>query len=482
MPGVNVTTATRSGPVAPLRAASGQAFFIGQTERGPSNVAVRLRSLADYNTNFGARVTYGFLYDTVKTFFEEGGEQCYIGRLVGPAATKGTITVSDKAGTPLATLKFDAASEGAWSSNLRVVIAAGSLANTYKASVELPAGNTVESYDNLTSPADAVTKFSTSVYVRVTNLGSATVAPNNNPAVGTYTVTAGNDDRASISGTQHSAALDLFTQGLGDGSVSAPGLGSATHAPLIAHAKVNRRVALLSLNETNTEADLRSTAASLDTEYAGLFGPWVYVSDSAGGRRSAPPEGYVAGVRARAHSRVGAWRAPAGEIATARSIIGLVNEWPRTITDSLNASRVNAIRLIAGSLRLYGWRSLSQDTTNYYFLSARDLLNRLVVQAESELEEFVFASIDGKGQVLSSIEAQLIGILEPIRAAGGLYERRTDNGDFLDPGYSVNAGASVNTPQSLSTNTINAEMLVRVSPTGENINLTITKVGLLSGV
>lgn len=482
MPGVNVTTAARSGPVAPLRAASGQAFFVGQAERGSVTVAVRLRSLADYTANFGDRVSYGFLYDTVKTFFEEGGEQCYIGRIVGPAASIGTISINDKAsGSPLPTLRVDAASPGAWSSGLSVAVATGSLANTFKMTVTLN-GVVVETYDNIPDPATAVAKFSQSTYIAVTNLGSVTAAPNNNPSNGTYAVTAGTDDRAAITNTQITAALTLFTQGLGDGAVSAPGMGSTVHSVLIDHAKANRRIALLSLNQTSTNTDLLTTSATMDSEYAGLFGPWVYVSDGAGGRRAAPPEGYISGVRSRAHSQVGAWRAPAGEIAAARSVIGLVNEWQRDVTEALNAGRVNAIRQIAGSIRLYGWRSLSQDINNYYFLSARDLLNRLVVQAELELEQFVFAAIDGKGQVLSSIEAQLIGILEPIRQAGGLYEKRTDAGDYVDPGYSVNTGPSINTPTSLQSNVINAEMLVRVSPTGEVINLTITKVGLLSGV
>lgn len=481
MPGVNVTTAARSGPVAPLRAASGQAFFVGQTERGASDVAVRLRSFADYTANFGDRVSYGYLYDTVNTFFAEGGEQCYIGRIVGPAAAKGTVTVNDRAGTPQPTLKLDAAAPGAWSSNVSVAVANGSLTNTVKLTVTL-SGTIVESYDNVTSPSSAVDKFSTSKYVRATNLGSATAAPNNNPAVGTYALSAGNDDRGNITGTQVDAALNLFTQGLGDGSVSAPGTGATYQSNLITHATNNRRIALLSLSQTSTDSDLTSAVASMNTEYAGMFGPWVYVSDNAGGQRACPPEGYVAGVRARAHSLTGAWRAPAGDIAVSRSLIGLVSDWQRTTTDTLNDGRVSAIRTVAGTIRLYGWRSLSQDTNNYYFLSARDVLNRLVVQSEIELEEYVFSPIDGKGQVLSAVNAALVGICQPMSEKGGLFAKYAADGSPIDPGYSVDTGVSVNPIESLSKNVINAVMLVRVSPTGEVINLTITKVGLLSGV
>ena len=245
MPGVNVTTSARSGPVAPLRASSGQAFFIGQTERGPADVAVRLRSFSDYTSVFGSRVNYGFLYDSVKTFFEEGGEQCYIGRTVGNAATVGTVTLSDQAVAPLSTLRFDAANAGAWSSGVSIVIADGSLADTYKVSVVI-AGDTVESVNNISTPLAAVGAFSTSNYVRATNLGSVTAAPNNNPVNGAFALSAGADDRAAIVLADYEDALELFTQGLGDGAVAAPGLGSTVHTALETHASANRRVALLS--------------------------------------------------------------------------------------------------------------------------------------------------------------------------------------------------------------------------------------------
>lgn len=482
MPGVKVSTATRSGPSAPLRAASGQFFVVGLAERGPTDRASLVRGIADFETIYGNRPSYGFLYDSVKTFFDEGGDQAYVARVVGDAATVGTITLKDTTPvTPADTLKFDAANAGAWSSNLSVIVADGALADTKRIQVLLGA-EVVEDWNNIASPADAATKFTNSPYVAVTDLGSVTAAPDNLPANGTFTLTAGADDRAAVVAADYTAALDLFTESLGDGAVSIPGIGTTVHAGLVAHAKANRRIALLSAAQTAIVTDLQTAAGAVNADVAGLFAPWVLISDGAGGTRACPPEGYVAGVRNRAHTQVGPWRVPAGNIAIARSVIGLQTEFTKSESDTLDASRVSVIRRVANSVRLYGWRSLSSDESNYGYLSIRDLLNRLVVESELRLEDYVFSPIDGKGQLQSAINAEITGIVEPIRQAGGLFERLDAKGNLVDPGYLVETGNTVNSEASLANNEVRARLSVRPSPTAAMVSLTIVKVGLLAGL
>lgn len=482
MPGVNVTTSVKNGPSTPLRASSGQAFFAGLAERGPSDSAVLIRGLADFESVFGRRPAYGYLYDTVKTFFDEGGEQAYVTRVVGPDASRGTIVLQDRA-TPTAanTVTFDAASAGAWSGDLKIVVEPGSIADSVKISVVLR-GNTVESQNNLTTPAQIVQKFSTSVFVRVTNMGSTATGVTALPQVGTYTVTAGDDKRGAIQTVNYVNALENFTEGLGDGAVAIPGVGPGVHDGLVAHAKANRRVALLSHNDGATNIELAQTVTAVNDDVAGLFTPWIQVNDGAGGIRNAPPEGFVAACRARAHDTVGPWRAPAGGIAIARNVLGLQTEYTKAESESLDAARVSVIRRVAGTIRLYGWRSLSADEQDYGFLSARDLLNRLVVESEKRLEAYVFAPIDAKNQLLSAINAELVGIVEPMRQAGGLYEQIDANGQQIDPGYLVETGNTVNSTQSLAKNEVRARLSVRLSPTGALVSLDIVKVSLLSGL
>ena len=482
MPGVQITTVASGAQSAALSAASGQFFVVGLAERGNSTEAVLVRGLADFEALFGARTTYSMLYDTIKVFFEEGGEQAYVARVVGEDATEGFVSVNDTATpSPVPTVQFTATSAGAYSSGLVVRVADGALPDTKKITV-LFDGSPVEVRNNLATPAAIVAAFSASSFVNAVDLASATAAPDNLPANGDFTLSAGTDDRAAVLAADYIAALDRFGEGLGDGAVAIPGLGSTVHDGLIAHVEANNRIALLSLDVDSDAAETSLAALALNSDAAGLFTPWVEISDNAGGRRAISPEGYVAGVRARAHSQVGAWRPPAGGIAESVSILGLVTNYSTDEANSLDADKVSVIRKISNTYRLYGWRSLSIDQANFGYLNARDLLNRIVVESGARLEQYVFAPVDARGQTLAAINAELVGILEPIRQAGGLYERTTDDGQQIDNGYLVETGSSVNTAESLANNIIRARVSIRVSPIGALISLTIVKVGLLSGL
>lgn len=481
MPGVSVTTTTRSGPSPELRTPSGQYFCAGITERGSITAAIAVRGMADAEAALGPRVTYGAVHDSLSLYFAQGGELAYVARVVGPSASVGTKTLNDRDGTPDATLRVDAANPGAWSANLKVEVANGSLANTFKIIVTL-SDVVVQTVNNIPTPAAAVQKFQNSEYIRVVDLGSATAAPNNNPAVSAAAaLTAGADDRASITSTHYTTALALFLRELGDGMVAVPGqTASAVWTGLNTHCENNNRLGAVAAVQTAVVADLITRAVDVDSEYVGLFAPWVIISDNAGGQRTVSPEGLVAGLRARAHDQVGPWRAPAGAMGIASSLLGLDKTFTATEGDQLNDGRVNAIRAMANTYRLYGWRSLSTDEENYRHLHYRDTLNYLVVRAEQALERYVFEPIDSQGHLLALINGELVALAKPLARDRGLYARYDDNGDLEDPGYVVDTGSALNTTASLATNTIKARLSVRISPVGELIVLNIVKVGLLA--
>lgn len=481
MPGVSVTTTTRSGPSPALRTPSGQYFVVGLTDHGSTTAPIKVRGMADAIAAVGSRVSYGSVHDSLRMFFDEGGECAYIARVVGGSATKGTYTFADRAGSPVNTIRVDAANAGSWSSGLKVQITNGSLADTFRMIVTLN-GQVVQTETNIATPAEAVTRFASSEYIRVVDLSSATAAPNNNPAVIAATaLSAGDDDRASVAVDDYVDALDLFTADLGDGCVAIPGqYDEDIWAGIDEHCQATNRIGLLSAISSADDSDLLDRAAELDSEYVGLFAPWIIISDGSGGRRTVSPEGYVAGVRARAHEQVGPWRVPAGEIAISNSILDLATDFTTTQADTLNDGRVSVIRPIAGTFRLYGWRSLSSDEDNYRHLKDRDLLNALTVQAKQRLEKYVFEPIDSTGHLLSLISGDLVNMCMPIARAGGLYARINEAGEEVDPGYVVDTGPSVNSTASLALNKVKVKLSVRISPVGELIELLIEKVDLLS--
>src|SRR2546423_3948478 len=97
------------------------AAFLGRASKGPLDKAVRLLSLSDFERNFGEPESRSELASAVRLFFQNGGSECYVGRLVkkGTAATS-SITLKNEAGTPV--LKFSAKEPGVTGNELALQI------------------------------------------------------------------------------------------------------------------------------------------------------------------------------------------------------------------------------------------------------------------------------------------------------------------------------------------------------------------------
>lgn len=477
---VNVTTGAVAGPSTSTRQPSSTYFVAGLAERGPTTGAEKVTSLQDFVDKFGNRPAFGNLFDDIRTYFEEGGARAYVARVVGPAATIGTLAspLQDRAETPVSTLQVAAKGAGQWSSRVKVQIADGSIDDTFTLRV-LFDDVVVESYVNLRSPQEAVSRAASSNWVTVSDLASASVAPDNNPAVTVSPVAlaAGTDDRVSVTASVMVAALTRFTDNLGDGAVAIPGGGDAAHAGLIAHANTYYRTAILSTARGTARDDLVALAASYDEPRAGLFAPWVQIPDGFGGARAIPPDGYIAGTRARAVESVGPWQAPAGERARFRFVSGVDQVFSDADSTTLDAGKVSAI---LGN-RLYGWRSLSEDTVNWFLLTSADVLNHVTVRARDAVSSDVFATIDAKGHLLSRIAGRLEGIVAPIASAGGLYPWIDENTqEVLDPGYKITSN-NVNNPRAAAAaNRVYADVGIRPSPSAAMIFLSVTNAGVLA--
>lgn len=487
MPGVYVTTALSTGPSNPVGPTSSAFFIVGIADRGPVDKAVRVQSITDYVSTFGNRSPVsGVLYDQVATFFQEGGSLCYVGRVVGPAATSATLALKDRSAAPgVNTLQVTPKNgPGTWGSEISVAVTDGAVTGFTLAVYS--AGVLVESFPNLPDPATAVQVVGGSAYITLTNLGSATAGPGNNPAVLAATPLAGGtSDRPGVTTAVVTAVPNLlFGKGLGPGAIAIPGYTADLIGPaLVAHCVLNRRIAILAGSATadgNALKNLRSglqASAPGASEYWGIFGPWVTIPDGAGSRNISP-EGYVAGVRARAQTLEGFWQPPAGARAGARFVIGTAFPVDQTAGAVYAGNGVNSIETYNNTVRLFGWYSGS-DSLDYQLLSARDFLNVIAYQSEIVLDPYVWETIDGRGQLLSAIEGALKGILQPIADADGLFALVNDDGDVIDPGFSVVVNAAANAAQ-LGSNRIMAAIGVRLSPSAATILIQITKTALTS--
>lgn len=496
--GVQISTTTRSAPGTLQRVASSTYFVTGQTQRGPSNAAVKVTSLADYVRLYGDRVSYGSLYDDLQTFFEEGGTAAYVARTVGPSASVATATLVDRAETPVSTLRLDAYGPGDWAQDVTYAVADGTTDGTFKLTIVYSGvgAGAAEVYDNLVTPADAVTALLSSAYVRGTDLGSASDEPDNQPAVVSATaLSGGSDDRGSITSTHYTNALDLFTEGLGTGFVAIPGQpASAIGVALGAHCEANNRIAVPSTAIGQSKSQAVSAAASFANglssgyEFVGLAWPWIKIPDGSGGTRTISPEGFIAAKRAQCHETFGPAQPPgagfgaAGGSTRVPFVLDTETALTKADIDDLNASKVSPIAVVNGTVELYGWRSLSTDAVNYTLLSSRDTMNYIAVGLNLLMEQFVFRTIDGKGQLFAEMANAAKGFLEPLRVARQLFEGTDANGNIIDPGYRVDTGPSVNTTITKQANEAHILVTVRPSPAAQLVVVQIAKVPVSGSV
>jgi len=491
MPGVVISTAVRSGPTGNTTRESSQAFFAGITERGPADQASKVNSMEEYEALYGGYVSNGYLHDTVKAFFEEGGTQCYVARVTGANPVTSYIELDDVNAD--SALQLTANGPGTWVDDLNYEVVIGVAANSSALRLYWE-GTMVYNTGDCLSLAQMVGRINTSAiasrYVTAEITGTLMPAPVASTAFPTT-----NADNSVVSDggapgdNQYSAALDLFLNSFGTGVVGCPETTSAVvRDALIAHANTNNRMSIhhypAGTTAVTAGANGRSEAlGAANGEHAAVFYPWVYVPTSTPGiNRLIPPLGYAAGVRSRAHNQVGPQQPGAGIISNARYVNGIEFALDKSAGDALDEAHVNAIRTINNTIRIYGARSLSSDTSNFRYMTAQDLVNHVVVEANRTLEDLLFSVIDGRNNIFASVEAKLIAVLEPLRLAGALYEAFDANGKRIDYGYTVKCDTSLNPVTQLADGLIKAKVGIRVSSVGDKIEVDIVKSNLTNSV
>jgi hypothetical protein len=484
MPGIVVSTSVRTGPSTVNQNPAATFFVVGQTQRGPAAAPKLVTSIADYEAIYGEYVAYGQTHQQVQTFFEEGGAQVYVSRVVGASATVGSLTLVDSGSANSITLT--AVGAGDWTSNLSAdVLSIGS-----GVSIRLRLnGELVYATGEVGTVTTAVNRINNSLVA--SRYVTAEASGSNLPiVVSGANFSAGDDDRVNITTSDYVAALSNFDLDLGPGAVSIPGEnGSTVWEALAAHAHAYNRIALLSFQQPSdsyTYVDAAADGAAFGSndgaEYSAMFWPWVTMVNDAGTNLTISPEGYVAAKRSVALNTVGSWQPYAGSISQSRFITGLSNRVDRIVGDYLDEYRVNALRIIDGSVRIYGARSLSVDEDNYRFLNSRETLNYVVYQAQRALEGLLFSPIDGRQSLFSKVEAQLVFVLEPLRIAGGLFEAFDATGRRIDNGYTVQVNDAINPVSQLAGGLVRARVGIRVSGVGDLIQVDVTKSNLTASV
>ena len=449
-PGVDVRTRADLTPTG-TSGDTGRLFAAGVTVRGPLEPTV-VRGVSDFEGRFGGRTNYATLADPLRAFFSNGGAEAIIARVVGPAAEAASATVVDE-------ITYTAVEPGESGNDLSVVVEdEGATLRV------LDDGDEVERFGGLESIADAVAALQASRYIRgedESTDGTGMLSE------GTEELSGGDDDRANISSTEWSEALDRFGAEWGPGQVAAPGY-SEVDADLVTHAEERNRIALLAPDEGASVGDL-DTLGEQTSDRAALVGYWVRMR--LGGRlRSVPGTMPVAGRIARRDAGVDtAHLAAAGDPNGA--LDGVVELIQADVDDDdrdrLTGDGVNlAVERPGGRVLNYGWRTAAGQDSPFRDLAVARYRMALEARVAQVAERFLFKGLTPS--MIARFGSQIRGILLDDFNAGALF------GESPDEAFAVDVD-DVNTADTIAAQELRAAVAVTPTPTAERVLIDIVR-------
>ena len=498
-PGVNVTVNAPSASVQ-TNSTTGTWFVTGTTAGGPVGVAVPVNSIQDLHNYFGTisngaltgrTATSATLYDSLDVYFRSGGVRAYVSR-VG-ASGGSPVAASCTIGTNF--LKLTAVGTGTWANStsggsvgLIVTLTTGG-SSGFALSVAYN-GVTLATSPLLFSNTDAVAWVNSLAVpgIMATAAVDGTGAGSIPSAGSFYFGTSG------VDGTQSEAdwtnALTAFNVELGAGQVSAPGHTTAVGWKNLAnHAYNFNRVAVLDATDTPTAATLYGAQgsqivqyggaqAATDSSYAAMFAPWVKVPGIASTQpntvaptftRTVPPSCFVA-ANISATDLTNDANVPAAGVqnGSCEYALDVTQSYVASDRVLLNNAGVNVLRNINGVVSVYGFRSLALDSNWIAFNNVRFRM-QIVRDLDVIAEPFVFAEIDGKGQIFARLAGALSGQCQNYWLRNSIY------GVNPEDAFNVNVGPQINTPVTIAAGQINAQVNLRMAPQAEQVSVTVTK-------
>lgn len=449
-------------------------FLAGIAEKGPNGTAVLVQSVADFERYFGPRQTYSSAWDMVDGFFQQGGNKMYFSRVFGPTPTTATVNLLD--GAAAISLVVTASSPGVWGASLNIAVEAGDQAGEFKLRVTHDTDTTINDLSpSLVDTAAAVAWAETSDYIRLA-LGASALDPAVAAAAG---LVGGTDDKENATDATWLAALNAFLLDLGPGQVAYVNRSTSTaHGQLLDHGLNFNRKALLDPTDVVSKATLLSAIATAraltNAKHGAMFGPWPRLSALApgGGVRPVPPSCLVAG---RIAANEGQGMTPNQPAAGDRGVLDAAVLLPVNFNDSdrneLNEAGFNVISSMNSVIKVYGWRTALNKTSNplHWQFGNQRLYMAIAAKANAIAEKFVLREIDGRGLIFKDLQGQLIAMLIPYFEAGSLYGETPEDAFFVD------VGGQINTPLTIADGEIRAAIELTMSPMGETVTIEIVR-------
>lgn len=382
------------------------AGFLGETLRGPEEPRL-VTGFEEFKRLYG-----GYLHVDVSTmpfavdgFFKNGGQRCFVGRIVAADAVAMTGDHDGK-------IRIVALGPGLWGNRIAAKIEPGSLQPTglplerFKLTVmywdtapptDPPVDPTdptqitnpdrrvptlLEVYDNLSASLSSIDFFETvingsSSLIRVERIGPdapallplTMVATLGVPGTAGSAVAIGDYQGRALpalpDGTIHKTGLLGFEQVDEIAIVVAPNHHAVPtlDTELITHCSLmHDRFAILHSKPSDTPSNIADLRPPQDTTFAAFYFPWIKVFNPLINQDSKiPPSGHIAGIYAKTDVERGVFKAPANEVVVgARAVQFQITKREQ---DILNPRGVNCIRVFpARGIRVWGARTSSTNT------------------------------------------------------------------------------------------------------------------------
>lgn len=488
-PGVYISERLLPAPLAGGVSANAAGAIVAPFAQGPEAVTL-VSSWYEFVQNFGG---YNALFPStfgVSLFFQNGGRELYVKRLLAADAVAATVNIVTSTSTVVATVTSK--NRGADGNNLRVALTAGSVANTYTLSVYregVPGTPTnitndilLERYENIVFDTPTSSDYAGTVI----NL----ISPNitiSNTAVGVPTLTvyplAGGSDGTAVATSDYTSAvfnqfavldrpLVFFFPDLAK-IVASP---TTVYTTAIAWADANLGFVIAEPGENVLPADAITFATGIaGYSTSAVYYPHFYITDplgrSAQALRKVGPSGAIAGLFLATDASKGVFKAPAGIGTGVNGVVALERSFSSTDLDTMNTSTtpVNPIRNIPGAgISVMGSRTLLQDGTAHKYVNMR----RSLIYIKKNLENLTqFAIFSNNDEVLWAQIRTVIGVfLNNYRNQGGL------RGATAAQAYYVKCDAENNTATTIANGEVHIQVGVALEYPAEYVLIDLSQI------
>lgn len=438
-PGVYISERLLPAPLPGGVSANAAGAVVAAFAQGPEDVSLVnswyefVKTFGGYNASFPA--TFG-----VGAFFQNGGKELYVKRVLASDAVAATVDIVTSGDAVVATVTCK--NRGADGNNLRVVVSAGSVSGTYTLTLYKEGDNStpsdvtddvlLERYENVVFDDGTSSDFAETVI----NLVSPNIEISNSaagtPVLAVYPLTTGSDGATVATADYTSDVFDEFTSLDRPLVVFLPGIneavddGAAVYEIATAWANVNNGFVVIETPKSNTVAQAISYAGDLtDVSCAAVYFPHTYISDplgrGAGALRKVGPSGAIAGLYLSTDTSRGVFKAPAGIGTGLAGIVSLERSFSSSELDDMNSSTspVNPIRVIPGAgISVMGARTLLQDGTANKYVNMRRSLIYIKKNLQNLTQFAIFENNDER--LWSQIRTLITVFLNEYRNQGGL--------------------------------------------------------------